>query len=372
VDGTIYRFLPTYEGSSFHPLTGESWSDENRKAWESSLKNALSWADAHRESEELILSEDAQRVFFDWRNDLFQTKDDLPAQVQGFIPKLVGYALRFAGVLYLMHRFSNQGQGIGGTIHRDFIEKGIRVSEFYLGHIICAMDILIEDVSSPLEPTEQVVHLARTLEDLKPDLDSGRLAIGYIWEKFNESCKPELNVKTAKAMGSLLRTCKLTVPGRCFDANGRRGVFCLQWDEKTNTFIKTSPQSPQSPQSQEYQGLQPADIEKLKSAKSASADVHGDDLRTLRTLRTTFLRKIKNQSNRALKTSGPGAVIILTMVTLILNRKRKHHQKMTKTGRCSTRALRAVICLKHPTTQILPTSQTFLTTHRTILNVKSL
>jgi hypothetical protein len=183
-----------------------------------------------------------------------------------------------------MHRFS-QGREIGDIIHRDYIEKGIRVSEFYLGHIICAMEALAGDVSSPLEFTEEVVHLAKTLESLKPELDSGRLAVGYIQKKFNETCRPEQTIKSAQAMGALIRKYKLTIPKDRFGANGSRGVFCLQWDEKTNTFIETSPQSPQSPQSQEYQGVQPADIEKLKSAKSASANVHGDGLRTLRILK---------------------------------------------------------------------------------------
>jgi hypothetical protein len=284
VDGTIYRFLPTYEGSSFYPLTRESWSDENRKAWESLLKNALSWADANTESGELILSEDAQTVFFDWRNDLFQTKDDLPAQIQGFIPKLVGYALRLAGVLYLMHMFS-QGQEIGGIINRDYIEKGMRVSEFYLGHIICAIEALAGDASSPLEFTEQVIHLAETLESIETDLDSGRLAIGYVYKKFNETCRPELRVKTPKAMGALLRKCKLTVTDSRFNANGKRGVKCLQWDEKTNSFIESCPPCPPSPPAKEYQGLQPADIEKLKSAMSAGIDIKESKKRTLRTLK---------------------------------------------------------------------------------------
>lgn len=245
VDGTIYRFLPTFEGSSYHPLTKESWSSDGRKTWEILLRNALSWANNQEKPQSLELSDDAQETFFEWRNDLFQTKDDLPAQVRGFIPKLVGYALRFAGVLYLMHRLSSQGQEIGDTIHRDYIEKGIRISEFYLGHIICAIEALTGDASSPLEFTEQVLHLAKTLEGLKPELDSGRLAVGYIQKKFNETYEPEQTIKSARAMGALIRKCELTIPGDRFDANGRRGVFCLQWDEKTKYFIETSPQSPQ-------------------------------------------------------------------------------------------------------------------------------
>ena len=49
VDGTVYRFLPTYEGEAFYPLTAEAWSDENREAWEGLLRSAMSWADRQQE-----------------------------------------------------------------------------------------------------------------------------------------------------------------------------------------------------------------------------------------------------------------------------------------------------------------------------------
>ncbi len=45
-DGTIYRFLPTFEGEAFYPLTAEAWSDENREVWESLLKTAMKWSDS--------------------------------------------------------------------------------------------------------------------------------------------------------------------------------------------------------------------------------------------------------------------------------------------------------------------------------------
>jgi hypothetical protein len=288
-DGTIYRFLPTYEGKSYHPLTKESWSDDNRKAWESLLRNALIWADNQKKSKKLILSVGAQETFFDWRNDLFQTKDDLPPQVRGFIPKLTGYALRFAGVLYLMHRFS-QGQEIGDTIHRDYIEKGIRISEFYLGHIVCAMEALTGDVSSPLELIEQVIHLAKTLKSLKPELDSGRLAVGYIHEKFNATCKPEQKINTARAMGALLRHCKLTIPGGTFNANRKESVKCLQWDAKTDSFIETCLQCLQSLQTKDQQGLKGGDIEKNKVSKVSGGDTCNNQVETLETLKKRRLQ----------------------------------------------------------------------------------
>ena len=49
VDGTIYRFAPTYEGSGFYPLTSEAWSDENQGSWENLLRDAMKWSDSQQE-----------------------------------------------------------------------------------------------------------------------------------------------------------------------------------------------------------------------------------------------------------------------------------------------------------------------------------
>ena len=215
----------------------------------------------------LCLDQEAQQAFLDWRNELFQIKDDLPAPVRGFIPKLVGYALRFAGILYLMDVFSRD-QEPGSILNVDDIKKGIKVSEFYLGHIIAAMEALtLEDIPAVLEITDQVIHLARTLEAMRSEIDSGWLAIGYIWDRFNEGCQKEQRIKSAKAMGSLLRRCDLTITGGVHDANNRRAVKCLAWDKKTELFIERSLQHLQSLHKQEYSGFSYADIGKSKSAR---------------------------------------------------------------------------------------------------------
>jgi hypothetical protein len=245
-DGTIYRFLPTIEGDSFRPLTAESWSDENREGWESLLGAAMQWANNVDESKIIHLSEEAKTLFLDWRNELEQIKNDLPEQVKGFVPKLVGYALRFSGALYLMDVFS-KGEEVRGLLSVDDVKKGITVSEFYLGHIIAAMKALVSNYEPEIEITEQAVHLAEVLESLRPDLDSGRLAVGYIQENFNKSCNNDLGIKSSRAMGAILRKFGLEVPAKRHNVNGKRGVYCLSWNDKTNNFIdQCSPSSPPS------------------------------------------------------------------------------------------------------------------------------
>jgi hypothetical protein len=259
VDGTVFRFLPTYEGSGFHPLTGESWSEENRAVWESTLMRAKRYADARHgagESLILILSEDARVAFFRWRNDLVMLSSDLPKVSRGFVPKMVGYALRLAGALYLMECFA-EGVEPGRILGLSEMDKGIRLAEFYLGHAIRAVEIISQtEVSEPFEVTEQVVHLAQTLAGLKGDLDNGRLAVGFILERFNEGLKRDFKISNSRLMGSLLRKCGLTITGGRYRANGKTGVYCLIWDQKTDSFIETCPSCPSCPQNSHGSGFQ--------------------------------------------------------------------------------------------------------------------
>ena len=95
-----------------------------------------------------------------------------------------------------------------------------------------------KDIEERNELTSQTIHLAKTLESLEPELDNGKLSIGHIYEKYNETCEIESRIKNPRSMGSALRFYGLTItPGKSH-ANGKSGVRCLIWDEKTENFIK--------------------------------------------------------------------------------------------------------------------------------------
>ena len=239
-DGTVYRFLATYEGDHLYKLTKESWSDENREAWERTLTLAMEWSDdliagKDWKPKKICLSNDAQELFFDWCNRLQESKSELPDQLKGYLPKLIGYSLRLSGVLYCMNHFAT-GSFPGLILEREDMQKGINTTIFYAGHIVDAAQSLSSSESIvPFEITEQVKCLAKTLESLRNEVDNGRLAIGYIWEKYNQRNTKEI---TARMLGSLLRKNGLTLPPGRFRANKKTGAHCLSWDKKTENFIK--------------------------------------------------------------------------------------------------------------------------------------
>jgi len=242
-DGTVYRFLPTYEADQMYTLNSESWDDENREVWERTLILAKEWSDeftkdSNREAKKLCLNQDAQEYFFNWRNQMNECKADLPDQLRGFIPKITSYALRLSGVLYCMKQFAS-GKFPETILIRDDLVKGTDTAMFYLGHIIDATRALFNQSDFlPVEMKDQIKHLARILESLRNEVDSGRLAVGHVQQQYNSKLPLEQKVKTPRAMGTLLRKCGLTIPPQRFRIKDKGGLSCLIWDAKTENFLK--------------------------------------------------------------------------------------------------------------------------------------
>lgn len=272
-DGTLFRFLLTHGTYETFKATLESWEDENKKVWEDALFFAMQWADTYLsdhglEAKVLILNEDAQELFIDWVNNLKEMLPQLPVPLRGFIPKSHGYALRLAGLSHCIDCFARD-QAPGSVIDSDAIQKGIDIAEFYLSHAVTLLESLERESMVLSELTEQGKILTDTLEKLRPEVESGKLAIGYIWEHFNKAASKENKFKSAKAMGAFLRNFGLTIPEGTYRANKKAGVRVLIWDRKTESFLKQSPQSPQHQQSYMFASVE---IEKPKSAKSTKKE----------------------------------------------------------------------------------------------------
>ena len=241
-DGTIFRFLLTYEPSAYHELTLEPWDDTARQTWEMILHRAIRWA-SNRIAEQsspltMILDRDSQDLFVHWRNSLEQRKGKMPESFRGFFPKAYSYALRLAGMLHCLERF-HEGLEPSRILGKSDITRGIETIEFYLGQTVSAMKLLESADFTAEQNGPQVVRLAQVLDSLRTDVDSGRLAIGFIQERFNDGLPEEQRIKTPRAMGVLLRSLGLTIPYGHHDANGRQRVSCLLWDTKTESLIKT-------------------------------------------------------------------------------------------------------------------------------------
>lgn len=204
----------------------------------------MEWADKivkedNWQAKSLCLDEEAQEHFINWRNKITNQQADLPERLRGFLPKIVSYSLRLAGVLYCLDKFA-AGSFPGAILTISDVEKGIKVAMFYMGHIVIAMRALCtEEKISPPEVIERKKQVVETIESLRDEVDNGRLPLGLIHERFNQLTNSEIKVKDPRTMANILRNCNLTIPPTKFRYKDKTGITCLVWDKKTESFIKT-------------------------------------------------------------------------------------------------------------------------------------
>lgn len=114
--------------------------------------------------------------------------------------------------------------------------------------------------------------LAQTLDQLRPHLQDGRLAVGFIHKHYNLTAPKTQKIGKPKGMGAVLRAANLTfAPGK-HNANGYRSVSCLEWDKTTESFIKQCLPCLQRLKSRDWQGLEDADVEEPMSAMSVATE----------------------------------------------------------------------------------------------------
>jgi hypothetical protein len=304
-DGTLFRFLVTCEPPTYYELTEESWEDRDRDIWETLLHRAIKWVEEEiyarggkiEKPARMILNSDAQENFLEWRNQLQSFRDRLPLQLRGFLPKAYEYCLRLTGVIHCMHQFSI-GKTPQAILTADDLERGMKTVHFYLGQVQDALRLIEDEDHSPVEISERSILLARTLKQLRPSLENGRLAIGFIHEQFNKIAPKTQRIGKPRGMGALLRSVKLTISPDKHDANGRRAAYCLEWNQETENFIKQCLQYLQSLQTHEWQGFEDADIKTVMSASSSSSTDRDESVQTLKTPDNQCLHPETRTSNQ--------------------------------------------------------------------------
>jgi len=276
-DGTIYRFLLTYEPSRNFELTRATWSDQHRTAWEGLVNKALKWADTRFQSgqEPLILrlADDAWERFSDFRNRTHAARDQFPAPFRGFIPKAASSVLRLAGLIHVAGQLSS-GNDISPIVTLETTTKAIAAVMFYLGHTLEALKLLHGDQTA-IQQGDDVKHIISALEGLIEKAKSqGYLSVKDISSGYNSLAgKNETPHKTGKMIRQI---------GLDPKQDSHSGTYRVSFDEIQN-FLKTKSAKSASPQNIDIVDDISADLESRKSA--SPPDFH-DDASSTRTLRT--------------------------------------------------------------------------------------
>jgi len=245
-DGTIFRFLLTYEPSHNFELTRATWSDQHRAAWENLVNKALKWADARYQSgkEPLILKlpDDGCDCFLNFRNSTFVARDNYPQAFRGFIPKSAAYVLRLAGLLHVFEQLSN-GDDISPVINFETVQRAISAVRFYLGHIFEALKLLCGE-ETIIHQSDEQKGIISVLNGLSRKVESqGYITVGDIAKSYNAITGKN---ETPHRIGNILRSVGLN-PKK----DSHRGTYEIRKEEIQN-FLRTKSAKSACPQHTDY------------------------------------------------------------------------------------------------------------------------
>ena len=158
------------------------------------------------------------------------------------------------------------------------LERGIKTISFYMGQIQGAVRLIEEEYYSPPEISERSLLLAQTLDQLRPHLENGRLAIGFIHKQYNLIAPKTQKIGKPRGMGAVLRAVKLTISPGKHDANGHRSAKCLEWDKKQRLSSNNVCNVCKVRKAQNRQGFEGADVEEPMSESSAAPSEGFEDM----------------------------------------------------------------------------------------------
>lgn len=286
-DGTITRFLPVYNKTIHKDVTAYSvWSIENQTAWDDLVKKAFLLAGSIDDSFIISFSQDAANVFWDWRNQnnrISKESIKIPL-IDGFIQKAVTYTVRFSGFLAILDSLCTE-KPIPIQLFVSHINAGIKLIEYYLGQAVDIARMFLEndeDIHQPDVVTDETLRLAKVLEFLRGETDKGLLAIGFITNEYNRTSSSKDQI-TSRKMGEIISMAGLTKTPGLNDANGKRAVRCLVWDDKTDHYLKILSSTSERLQSPEVQEIIEKDAKKsmLEAAESHSGIEYDKDGRVI-------------------------------------------------------------------------------------------
>ncbi len=122
----------------------------------------------------------------------------LPEIISCFLPKLVSYSLKFAGIIHIIESFMKGV--IGNNISDDTIKSAIKLTEFYTGQVLQLVRLYSLEDDGFGERQKRIIQV---LYKLQHKVVGGELPLSEIVKHYNESLNSNLML-THEKMRSIL------------------------------------------------------------------------------------------------------------------------------------------------------------------------
>ena len=239
IDGLAQRFLLFHQEQTPKRFNEKALEEEDQTFFRELVRRSFDLLESTEDPQILILTEEARRIWADFYNELHAVLPFLSEKAQGFIPKAITYSLKFIGLLHVLDGLLKSGTGRGvipwkPIIQKEAVEKGIRLSRFFLGQTIKAL-ALYDEERKPVNG--QKVRLTQVLFELREKVKSNRLSLGEIRDAYNEGLPKIATMPTDnQILSALLRSIGMET------TRGAHGWATLIWNEKKlEKILKSAP-----------------------------------------------------------------------------------------------------------------------------------
>lgn len=203
-DGLIPRFLVSHTEPIARKFSRVSISDNDTKYWKDILEWCYGLQDfyggrEYLQSVTIPFSDKALDVFEKFFNEYEQTAPFLSHKSQVFIPKLITYCLRLTGVLHTLRSYPCRNK-FSERIPPETVTDAVKLVKYFAGQMVKSLE-LYKKQEKPLNEYQE--RLINVLWELRHEVANGKLLLGKIVSKFNQSL-PELLQHTPHKIKSIL------------------------------------------------------------------------------------------------------------------------------------------------------------------------
>jgi hypothetical protein len=208
-NGMAYRFLPLPFNQEPQNFTDDSITKELEDQWSDILTwmyNIPTKIDPETGciiSEALTVEKDGKELFQAFYHDFTRSKDFMPKEFAGYLPKLITYCLKFSGLLHLLYCYPKYEE-ITQPVKKAIIAGAIQLAKYYAGQAL-KLTVGKEDVNDQYED-----KIKKCLISLRGEFKNNKLLLQRVLVEINEQLPSKLTLKT-KQLSNLLRNMDLVV-----------------------------------------------------------------------------------------------------------------------------------------------------------------
>ena len=203
-EGLLPRFLLLHADEHQKKFSRESINEDDIAHW----KSLIDWCytvplninnEGVVEPMILTLSKKALNIFSDFYNEYMALQQFLNDRAKAFIPKLITYCLKFAGVLHAIKTFTEKGE-LDRKIDQTIMKDTIKLTRFFAGQSIKALQLYDQEKPSLNEYQKRLIE---TLDKIQGEVKNGKLRLSRILEVFNNDLPDSVKHTPEKIRGML-------------------------------------------------------------------------------------------------------------------------------------------------------------------------